>query len=151
MILGSTASIPETPTYHLVLCRVGTRTYGIALDQVREIIPFRPATRLPGAPPYVCGLINLRGTIVTVIDVGVRLDGAPAGRVSGSVVLVDYGSRLVGLAVDEALEVPHLAEVDVEPTAPDGDSGAIVRAVGRLRDTVVILLDAGEIIRQVLL
>ena len=135
-----------------MLFRLGSRIYGVDLDQVREIIPFRRATRLPGAPPFVCGLINLRGTIVTVIDLGARLDGGASVRTGGSVILVEYGAKLVGLAVDEALEVQHLPDADVDATPSDGGgSGGAIRAVGRLGDTVVILLDAEEIVRQVLL
>jgi len=135
-----------------VLFRLGSRIYGVDLDQVREIIPFRRATRLPGAPSFVCGLINLRGTIVTVIDLGARLDGGATVRTGGSVILVEHGAKLVGLGVDEALEVQHLPDADVDSTPSDGGgSGAAIRAVGRLGDTVVILLDAEEIVRQVLL
>lgn len=151
MTLASTGSVPEAPAYQLVLFRLDRRVYGIELAQVREIVPFRPATRLPGAPPYVCGLINLRGTIVTVIDVRSRLDATAPERVGGSVVLVEYGQKVVGLAVDEALEVQELADADVDPTSADDAPGAVVRAVGRIQDMVVILLDAKEIVRQVLL
>ena len=57
-----------------LLFRVAGKTYGCDIDAVREIIPYRRATRLPGAPSFVQGLINLRGTIVTVLDLGTRLE-----------------------------------------------------------------------------
>lgn len=135
----------------MVLFRLAARIYGVDLEHVREIVPFRRATRLPGAPEFVCGLINLRGTVITVIDLGARLDGGPSVRTGGSVILVEQGAKIVGLAVDEALEVQYLADADLDATPSDGESGGAVRAVGRLGDTVVILLDAEEIVRQVLL
>ena len=70
-------------------------------------MPHREATRLPGAPSYVQGLINLRGTIVTVLDLGVRL-GATRERVpEGSIMLVAMpgNARLVGVAVEEVMDV----------------------------------------------
>ncbi|HEX5438729.1 MAG TPA: chemotaxis protein CheW [Gemmatimonadaceae bacterium] len=151
MTLASIDSTPDAPACPLVLFRLGARVYGIELEQVCEIIPFRNATRLPGAPPYVCGLINLRGSIVTIIDLGSRLDGGAAARSTGSVILVERGSRVVGLAVDEALEVQELPADALEAAPADEAMGGVVRAVGRLGELVVILLDAAEIVRQVLL
>ena len=59
---------------------------------MREIVPIRHATRLPGAPSYVRGLINLRGAIVTVIDLATRLAGSAAVP-EGSVVLAEFGHK----------------------------------------------------------
>ena len=135
---------------------VGARLYGCEVALVREIVPFRPCTRLPGAPPYVCGLLNLRGTVVTVIDLGLRLGGAPADRAEGSIVLVEHGSRLVGLGVDELRDV-HGFEPDAVQPAGEGSggegaaAGAAVRGVARAGAEVVLLLDVGAIVTRALL
>ena len=125
--------------------------YGIELGTVREILPFRRPTRLPGAPGYVAGLINVRGTIVTVVDLGARLDERTAVRHEGSVVLVDHQGRLVGLAVDEVMDVQVLEADRIEAAAGDAARGGSVRGLGHLGDQVVILLDIDTIIRHVLL
>jgi len=88
-----------------LLFRVGSAVYGCDIDDIREIVPHREATRLPGAPSYVQGLINLRGTIVTVLDLGVRL-GATRDRVGeGSIMLVAMpgNARLVGVEAGRRL------------------------------------------------
>src|SRR5678815_3952238 len=72
--LASTISVTETAVRQLVVFRLAGGSYGIELDAVREIIPFRRATRLPGAPAHVSGLVNVRGAIVTVIDLGAQLE-----------------------------------------------------------------------------
>jgi purine-binding chemotaxis protein CheW len=74
---------------------------------VREILPPPPATRLPGAPAYVRGLINVRGTVITVIDLVMRVYGHPA-RPDGPVMLVEHQNRVIGVAVDEVIEVRPL-------------------------------------------
>ena len=84
----------------MLLFSVGEQVYGCDIGAVREIIPQRAATRLPGAPPFVTGLINLRGTIVTVLDLGRRLERGDAARGEGSVILCEVGTKLVGLAHD---------------------------------------------------
>jgi purine-binding chemotaxis protein CheW len=129
--------------------RLASRTYGIDLGFVREIIPFRPATRLPGAPAYVAGLINVRGSIITVVDLGARLDGVPSACAEGSIILVEQGQKVVGLAVEEVLDVQRLSADRLEAHTDDTGTSA-VRALGRLAEGVVILIDVEALIRQVL-
>ena len=123
--------------------------YGCDIGSVREIVPIRHATRLPGAPPYVRGLINLRGAIVTVIDLAARLAGTSAAM-EGSVVLADHGSKHVGLAVDEVRDVQLLAPDRFEPATGDVARGGVVRGLGHLDDGVVIVLDVPAVVRQVM-
>jgi purine-binding chemotaxis protein CheW len=173
----TSAERPDTAaTTRTLLFRVAGRVYGCDIDVVREIIPFRRATRLPGAPSYVQGLINLRGTIVTVLDLGRRIDparpllgSAPAtdrrsardgqseeekGEGSagdtGSIILVEHGPRLVGVAVDEVMDVRPLEAERIE--TPTGDTrGGLVRGLGELEGDVVVLLDIHMLVTQVLL
>lgn len=131
-----------------LLFRAGARTFGCGIDVVREIIPHRRATRLPGAPPAVQGLINLRGTIVTVVDLALWLGGDQPASADGSIILVDHGTRVAGIAVDEVLDVQTVALEDVAGTG--GDRNGAVRGMGRLPDTVVILLDVTSLVKQAL-
>ncbi len=152
--MGSIGTTPESDTAtRTLLFRVGEAVYGCDIAAVREIIPSRPATRLPGAPPYVQGLINLRGTIVTVIDLGTRLDAHRAPVVDGSVILAMHGTRLVGIAVDEVMDVRLIDEESLETaTGEAGDAASgLVRGLGHLDDGVVVLMDVHALITQVLL
>ena len=135
-----------------LLFRVAGDVYGCDIDTVREIIPYRRATRLPGAPPYVQGLINLRGTIVTVLDLGTRLDPTrpPMRDGGGSIILAEHGARVVGVAVDEVMDVQAIAEEQVE-AANGNAAGGLVRGLGHLEDGVVVLIDIHMLVTQVLL
>lgn len=147
--MASTVSIAEDALRQLVLFRVAGRTYGIELGTVREIIPFRGATRLPGAPPLVAGLVNVRGVIITVLDLGVRLGATPAARPGGSVILIEHGARVVGATVDDVLDVRRLADVELTADGRDvAPSG--VRTLGRLDGEVIALLDIHGIISEAL-
>jgi purine-binding chemotaxis protein CheW len=128
---------------------VGETVYGCAIDAVREIIPFRRATRLPGAPAFVHGLINLRGTIVTVLDLGSRLDAARVPLTDGSIILVAHGTRLVGVAVEEMMDVRTLALEDAAGAAES--SLGMIRGLGHVDELVVVVLDMQALITQVLL
>jgi len=154
-LASSETTIAELPVAtRTLLFRVGSRVYGCDIDCVREIIPWRRSTRLPGAPAHVQGLVNLRGTIVTVLDLAARLEPEAAsideshdGR---SIILVDHGSRVVGAAVDEVMDVQAIAPEPVEEVT-GGARGGLVRGLGHLEGDVVVLLDIHMLITQVLL
>jgi purine-binding chemotaxis protein CheW len=105
-------------------------------------------TRVPGAPAYVRGLINMRGTIVTVIDLGVRLDPSRPQAAEGSILLLRYRDRVVGVVVEDVVDLRamELGEEDVSQR-----ESPIVRAVTTLDDEPVVVLDLEVLIKQVLL
>lgn len=135
-----------TPT---LLFRVGAGLFGCDTTNVQEIIPPRPSTRLPGAPRFVRGLINIRGTIVTVLDLGVRLDAAEEPVSDGSILLVRHRDRVVGLSVDEVADV-RLLGVERDESA-GSSTGGIVRGMASVDDVPVVVLDLDTLIQQVLL
>jgi purine-binding chemotaxis protein CheW len=134
-----------------LLFRVGGAVYGCDIDEIREIVPFRPATRLPGAPNYVWGLINLRGTIVTVLDLGVRLDATRERVAEGSIMLVAMSgnNRLVGVAVQEVMDVRVVGSARDDVIADSAGNDA-VRGLAHVDGGTVILLDILSLVRQVL-
>jgi purine-binding chemotaxis protein CheW len=164
--LTSTAPIFDRGTLPALLFRAGgegERTagsggggeraiYGCEIGAVQEIIPHRRATRLPGAPAYVRGLINVRGTIVTLLDLTARLEPElpPVAEGEGSILLVRQGGagRLVGVVVGEVLDVRMVA---LEDRGGGGASASVVRGVGQSDDGPVILLDLDAMIKQVVL
>src|SRR5204863_7772072 len=103
-----------------LLFRVGANLSGRDITEAQEIVPPRRMTRLPGAPPFVRGLINMRGTIVTVLDLGARLDPARGPTREGSILLVRQRERLVGLVVEEVADVRVL---DVDEEGAGGKAG----------------------------
>ncbi|MBC7789331.1 MAG: purine-binding chemotaxis protein CheW [Anaerolineae bacterium] len=156
--MDSTVLTTEEALRELVLFRLGERTHAIDLHDIREIIPRRRATRIPGAPRDVAGIINVRGTIVTVIDLGARLAGELASA-DGSVILVQHGQKLVGIAVDEVCKVLRLPPADIDPVQADAariaglssEHGGVVTGLGHSGDSIVIILDIHTIITHVLL
>src|SRR2546427_8322297 len=93
----------------LLVFRVGTLACAAEVDQVREILPRLPTTRIPGAPPVVAGLVNVRGTLVTVVE-GWRALGLPpppTGSDGGTTVLLEVGGgrRVLGFTVDEVVDL----------------------------------------------
>jgi purine-binding chemotaxis protein CheW len=151
--LASTALLPDTTSdiafRQLLLFRLADRIGGIELEIVREILPPPPATRLPGAPSYVRGLINVRGTVITVIDLVARLYDRPA-RPDGPVMLIEHQNRVIGVAVDEVIEVRPLPAEGWQTPIGDLLPGGIVYAMGEIDSQTVLLLDIPGLLTNVL-
>ncbi len=99
----------------MLVVAVDRDAFGIPVEQVREVIRSAALRRVPGSPPVLRGIVNVRGAIVTVLDLQALLSGERAVT-AGSIVLLEYGSRLIGLAVhavhdvrvlDASLELQH--------------------------------------------
>ena len=97
----------------LVVC-VGQVEYGIPVAQVREVFRGERVTQVPGAPVLVRGIVNVRGAVVTVLELSGLL-GLPRAVTSTSVVLLEHGSRLIGLAVDAVRDVRVQEVTSTEP------------------------------------
>ena len=138
--------------------------YGCPITDLLEIVPLRPVTRLPGAPAYVRGLINMRGTIVTVLDLRLRLDPTRTPIDFGSILVVRHraagigavgsgrSDRLVGVLVAGVLDVRPLV---VEHDDTVRSDGGIIRGLAMLdaaaRDATVVVLDLESLIAQALI
>ncbi|MGA2384255.1 MAG: chemotaxis protein CheW [Gemmatimonadales bacterium] len=99
----------------LLLFRTGGRVFAVDARAVREILPAMPPTRIPGSPAAVRGLVNVRGTLVTVVDARVALGAEAAGSGASdegmnggagrTLVLVERSSCPIGLIVDDVLDL----------------------------------------------
>jgi purine-binding chemotaxis protein CheW len=139
------------PTRRMLVFVVDGRAFACEMDAFREIVPTRQMTRLPGAPSTVCGLINLRGSIVTVLDGGVCLGGAECMRSGGLILLIDLGQRLIGLGVDDVRDLHDIPENLFFDAAPDEVQGmSCVTASVELEGERVLVLDIRSVARQVI-
>jgi len=118
--------------------------FGLDVLKVQEIIRYQEMTRVPLAPPVVRGLINLRGQIVTAIDLRRRLELSerPAGHEPVNVV-VQTDDGAVSLLVDEIGDVLQVSEKDFErpPETLQGPARELIRGAYKLKDRLVLILD----------
>jgi purine-binding chemotaxis protein CheW len=112
-IEGSILS-PAPELRRVLVFAIAGRSRCADISEVREIVPITETTRLPGAPRFVRGLINLRGTLVTVMDAALCLYGVPADGANASILLVERNGRLAGVIVDNVFDIQALPVADVE-------------------------------------
>jgi purine-binding chemotaxis protein CheW len=141
-----------TDTRQLVVCALGDEEYGLPVGQVREIVRYSEPRPVASDVPWMRGVISLRGRLVPVHDLAVRLgvtstaggrlrspEGETAVPPDAKLVIVETSDEPVGVLVDDVVEVLTISDAQLEPV-PSG-SGQIARVGDRL----VLLLDGEEL------
>lgn len=130
-------------------------SYAIPVLKIREIIRLTRIRGVPGLPPYIRGVLNLRGKIIPVMDLGVRF-GLPASVETDQTCIVvaqvrtqEDGPMAMGLIVDAVEEVVNLAEGDIEETPDFGTqiSTDYLLGMAKLKGAVKMLLDLDKVVR----
>ena len=147
-------------TLQLVTFQVGPEVYGLEINSITEIVRPHRITPLPRMPKFIEGVINLRGTIIPIIDLRKRFALATIhdnprkmrmmimrGAIQGT---AGTGRDLIGLVVDGVNAVLHVPKKDIEP-APEvatGGSADFITGMGKVADRLIILLDITRILSQ---
>lgn len=123
-------------------------SYGLDIRHVTEIIGMHAITRVPDVPPYVRGIINLRGKVIPVMDVRARFGMEDREYDARTCIIVIHVSETeIGLVVDTVSEVLDIPDADIEPPPSIGrGTGGFMRGVGKVGDHVKLLLDANKLL-----
>lgn len=106
----------DNGSIELLSFRVGEQDYSVDIMSVREIRGGAKATSLPHAPHFVKGVINLRGTVLPIIDLAARLGLQSEGDAARNVIIVvDLGSRTAGLMVDAVSDILAIPSEEMQP------------------------------------
>ncbi len=137
------------PVIQLVTFLLQDETYGINVMQVQEVLRLSEIAPVPGAPPYVLGIINLRGNVVTVIDTRSRF-GLNPGEISNSsrIVIIEAEKQVVGILVDSVAEVIdlHLSEVEPAPNVGNQENSKYIQGVATVNKKLLILVDLNKLL-----
>lgn len=148
---NNTAQTAEDPILQWVTFRLDNETYGINVMQVQEVLPMTEIAPVPGAPPYVMGIINLRGNVVTVIDTRMRFglvqrEPDQACRI----VVIEAGDQVAGILVDSVAEVIEVkeSEVDTAPSVGNEESARYIYGVVSRGNDLLILIDVNKMLTR---
>ena len=134
---------------HIVGFQVGRETSGVPITSLHEIVRVPEITAVPDAPDYLEGVINLRGKIVSVMDLRKRFGEKQATvKKHNRILVVEHSGRLAGLIVDSASEVLKIPSDAVEaPPAVFQDGGLnCVTGLGKVAGRLVVLLDMNKLL-----
>jgi purine-binding chemotaxis protein CheW len=134
---------------HIVGFKVGRETYGVPITSLHEIVRVPEITAVPDAPDYLEGVINLRGKIVSVMDLRKRFGEKQVtlGK-QNRILVVEHAGRLAGLIVDSASEVLKIPAEAVEPPPAAFQEGGLncVTGLGKVKGRLVVLLDMSKLL-----
>jgi len=140
----------EAGELQLVSFLLGNEEFGADILMIQEIIRLVPITRVPKAPPFVEGVINLRGKVIPIIDLRKRLNleiDKESGR-STRIIVVQVGGKTTGFIVDAVSQVLRIPTSTIEPP-PDvvaGVDSEYITGVSKLEDRLLIILDFSKIL-----
>jgi purine-binding chemotaxis protein CheW len=123
---------------------LGQEEYGIDIQKVSEIRSYETPTRIANAPDYVKGVMNLRGLIVPIVDMRIRFNlGEPEYGPFTVVIILNIGSRVVGMVVDAVSDVTILEPEQIKPAPEMGGSlnTEYITGLGTLEERMLILID----------
>jgi purine-binding chemotaxis protein CheW len=135
----------------LVVFELGAELYGVEIARVHEIIRLQSITRVPRAPSFVEGVINLRGKVIPVVDLRRRFGLPTAEHTRASrIVVVEIGDQVVGVVVDGVSEVLRVNTATVEPPSPvvAGIDSEYLHGIAKLPERLVILLDLDRVLAR---
>lgn len=139
----------SVPQVQLVTLRVGSEEFGLDVFAVHEILRYQPVTPVPKAPPFVQGVMDVRGTLAPVVDLRKRFE-LPLTEVGEDtrIAVVDFQGERLGLvadAVTEVLRVPETA-IAAPPAYVRGVAAEFVRGIVQLPERLIILIDLDRIL-----
>ena len=128
--------------------RVGRETYGVPITGVHEIVRVPEITAVPDAPDYLEGVINLRGKIVSIIDLRKRFGEAAQSSNKNRILVAEVNGKLLGLVVDSASEVLRIAcsQIEAPPALVQEGRLNCVTGVGKLQGRLIILIDLARLL-----
>ncbi|WP_370574575.1 chemotaxis protein CheW [Methanomethylovorans sp.] len=136
----------------LVICQLSNEEFGIEISKVQEIIRIPDITSLPQAPCYIEGIINLRGSIIPVINLALRFN-LPREELDerSRIMVVEIDNMVAGIVVDAVTEVMRISTEDIDP-APEIIASKVseryIQGVGKIDKRLLILLDIDKVFTE---
>jgi purine-binding chemotaxis protein CheW len=139
----------DTGQLELLTFVIAGEQYAVDIEQIVEIVRPRPVTRVPNAEESIVGIVSLRGTIVTLIDVRNRLRHANSEETPDTrIIVVDHHGETIGFEVDRVMRVVKIGRNDVEPhpVVHASEADESIRGVFRHTGSLTILLDFDKLL-----
>jgi purine-binding chemotaxis protein CheW len=127
---------------------LGSEEYGIDIQKVQELRGYDAVTRIANAPDYIKGVVNLRGTIVPILDMRIKLKlGTPGYDQFTVVIILNVAGRTMGMVVDSVSDVTTLSPEQIKPAPPMGSALDVnyVTGLGTIDQRMLILVDIDQL------
>lgn len=146
------SDITITATNQYLTFTIGEEHYAVDVAKVKEVLELSPITRIPKTPAYMSGVINIRGSVVPVVDLRQKFEMPSIdATVDTSIIVIEvinnHDILTIGVMVDSVQEVVEIQPEDIEPTPRIGTrlDTAFIDGMGKYSDTFLIILNVNEV------
>ncbi|MCK8827880.1 chemotaxis protein CheW [Natroniella acetigena] len=139
----------DADTEQVIVFDIGSEKFGVKITKIHEIVRMKEITELPNSSKYMEGIINLRGDIVSVIDLRKRFNLEQIVDTNDTrIIVVDFEDQDVGLVVDNVSEVLHIkmSDVDLPPKSMAGIKEDYLKGIVKVDEDIIILLDLDNLL-----
>lgn len=149
-IAGEMALKADSLTEQFLTFTIGDAEYGMDIMMIREVKGWSDATRLPGSPDYMRGVLNLRGIVIPIFDLRCRFGlGLTQATEKHVIIILSIGKRIAGLLVDTVSDILTVQQSDIKP-APEDDSpvdGRYVSGLIAIGERLVVVLQVDKLLQ----
>ncbi|MDT8428987.1 MAG: chemotaxis protein CheW [Pseudomonadales bacterium] len=134
-----------------VTFQLNNETYGVNVMAVKEVLRFDSVAPVPGAPDYVMGIINIRGTVISVIDARNRFNLPQVPQDENTrIVILEINRYVIGMVVDSVAEVVYLRQSEIEspPNTGQDESARFIQGVSNKNGQLLILVDMNSLLSE---
>jgi len=132
--------------------KLGDEEFGLTIAKVREVLDFTSLTKVPQTPDYMCGVLNLRGSVVPVVDLKLKFGLQQTARTVNTCIIIveieiDGEFTVLGVLADAVHQVVEIAAEQVEPAPKIGTrlDTAFIQGMGQLEEDFVVILDIDKV------
>lgn len=145
---GTDTAMQTDSSERYIRFSLGEEEYAMPLLSVREVIAMPDITRIPQTPPYFLGIMNLRGQVITILDLRTKLGIKPANTSEVAVIICDLSSICIGVVVDSINSVltPKTGEISERPVMQGGKNSEYITGIYRKEAGLVLLLDISKLL-----
>jgi len=151
MTAVTTVAGVDDPILQWVTFRLDDEVYGVNVMQIKEVLRYSEIAPVPGAPTFVLGIINLRGSVVTVMDTSQRF-GLEPGEITDAtrIMILEIGGKVIGILVHSVSEVVYLrqSEIEASPNVGNDDASKFIQGVCNKNDVLLILVDLDKLLSE---
>ena len=145
-----TLHLADEDKLQIIGFKLGEEEFGIDIFSVKEIIRMSLMTRVPNAPDFVVGVVNMRGKVIPIIDLCLRF-GLPLTEISNTdrkIIVIEHENKTVGFLVDAVNEVTNINKLWTEPPPPmvAGIDSDYITSIAKLDEKLLILLEISKIL-----